>query len=236
MNEEKNNNQQEVEEQQTNDLDTEACKKGEKKDKKGKCRRRPRIDTSMIARVGIFSAAAFVIYVFFARVVPLNIFASLGAPWLELHFDEIPMLIAGFAYGPLVGFLVVLIKTILSLPLGVLPIGALADFIMSSAMVVSAAWIYRNDRTLKGAITALVISSVVQMAVALACNMYFLVDTYIAIFEIEIFSESFPRHTYYELLFPFNLIKNTIVGVLTFLTYKSTHRMMERIQIGRKAA
>ena len=34
--------------------------------------------------------------------------------FLELHFDEIPVFICGFAYGPLAGFLAICLKTALN--------------------------------------------------------------------------------------------------------------------------
>lgn len=218
----------------------------EKKGKKGKkyrgdsiekpCKKPNKFNTTMIASVAIFSAVSVALYLL-TIFVPFNIFAGLGIAHLSLHIDVVPMLIAGFAYGPLAGFLVIFIKTLISLIFTSFNVGSwvgiIADFVISGAMVVSAAWIYKNDRTLRGAITALVISSFVQIGFAVAANLYFLVPMYAFTFGISVedffagagYLESF----YYKLLIPFNVIQNVLVSVLTFFTYKATHRLINRV-------
>jgi membrane protein CcdC involved in cytochrome C biogenesis len=80
--------------------------------------------TKFIARVGIFSAIATILY-----VVPIfRIHVFFLPSFLELHFDEVPAFIAGFAYGPWAGFAVLVIKTIIKLPFtDTLCVGELSD-------------------------------------------------------------------------------------------------------------
>ena len=71
--------------------------------------------------------------------------------FLEFHFDEIPLFIAGFAYGPLVAFGSILVKTIIKLPFtGTMLVGELSDLLFSTAFVLPSAIIYKKMRNIKG--------------------------------------------------------------------------------------
>ena len=86
-----------------------------------------------IARTAVFSAFSIILY-----TVPFLKFALPIFPaFLEIHLDEIPAFMAGFAYGPLSGFLVVFaLATLLSCETGwkVFP-GFFFAFSNSSEMV-----------------------------------------------------------------------------------------------------
>ena len=88
------------------------------------------ITTKFIARTGLFSAISIVLY-----LVPFLKFSVPFFPFfLEFHFDEVPALIAGFAYGPLSGIFVILVKTIVKLPMSnTMMVGELADLIYSTS-------------------------------------------------------------------------------------------------------
>ena len=108
--------------------------------------------TRFIARTAVLSAISIILYVVPFLKFSLPIFPA----FLEIHLDEIPAFIAGFAFGPLSGFLVVLVKTLVKLPLtNTAGVGELADFIYSAAFVIPAALIYKKHHTLKGALVCL---------------------------------------------------------------------------------
>ena len=82
--------------------------------------------TKFMTRVAIFGAISTLLYIFIKFPVPFL------PSFLEFHFDEIPIFIAGFAYGPLSAFCVILVKTIIKLPMtSTLGVGELSDFIYS---------------------------------------------------------------------------------------------------------
>ena len=79
-----------------------------------------------IVRAGIFAAFAAILYIFVKFPVPFL------PPFLEFHFDEVPVFIASFAYGPLMGVVVLIIKTLIKLPFTeTLCVGELSDLIYS---------------------------------------------------------------------------------------------------------
>jgi riboflavin transporter FmnP len=85
-----------------------------------------------ITRIGIFAGFSAILYIIEIFTIKLPFFPS----FLSLHFDEIPAFIAGFAYGPLSGLLVIVIKTVVKLPFtSTLGVGELTDLILSGICV-----------------------------------------------------------------------------------------------------
>ena len=97
-----------------------------------------------IAGIAIFTALAAILY-----CVPGFQFSLGFAPsFLKLHFDEIPVLISSFAYGPVAGVLVLLLKSLIKLPSDISStygIGVFADFLYSLFLILPAAIIYKKD-------------------------------------------------------------------------------------------
>lgn len=198
-----------------------------RKENNGQQNYRSRAWTKLIARVAIFGAISALFYII--PVPPFNFPIFPGQfGFLNIHFDEIPALIAGFAYGPIPGSLVLLIRTLIKLPLtSTAFIGELADLIYSLAFIVPAALIYQQNRKFSNAILALIIANFVQVGVATIVNFYLIYDLYNNMF----FGGQIPftKVAFISIIPPFNLIKNAAVIVLTLLTYKSTKRLIERI-------
>ncbi len=191
-----------------------------------------------VASIGIFSGISALLYVVPYLSFSLPFFPS----FLEIHFDEIFALIAGFAYGPMSGFMVILIKTLIKLPFtSTLCVGELADFIYGSILVVISSLIYKKHRNIKGAIVGLVISTVVQLIVSGFFTTFVMLDFYIFVMgfsEEAIISMCQAVNSnvtnlgwdfYLWVALPFNAFKDVIIIILTFLLYKKSHRLIDRI-------
>lgn len=187
------------------------------------------------ARVGIFGALSAILY-----VVPVF---QLKLPFLpafmELHFDEIPAFIAGYAYGPFTALIVILVKTIIKLPFSsTLMVGELADFLFSSAFVLPAAFIYKKVRNLKGVFIGFGVSFVLQVIVASVMNVFAILPFYMQVMNypydviMDMCSEANPlvKNLGFDyvmfVVVPLNVIKNTIVLVITFFVYKGIHKAL----------
>lgn len=193
--------------------------------------------TKFMTRVAIFGAISTLLYIFIKFPVPFL------PSFLEFHFDEIPIFIAGFAYGPLSAFCVILVKTIIKLPMtSTLGVGELSDFIYSCAFVLPAAFIYRKHRTFKSAMIGLGVGTVFQLVFALIGNIYVMIPFYMEVMQfpkaaiLGLMQKANPNITdigwTYGLLavLPFNAIKDAAVLVLTIITYKSVHRFIDKMQ------
>ena len=196
------------------------------------------ITTRFIARTAVFAAISIILYTVPFLKFSLPIFPA----FLEIHLDEIPALIAGFAYGPLSGVLVILVKTIVKLPLtNTACVGELADFIYSIAFVLPAALIYKKHRTIKGAIVSLIVATVVQIATASTVTTFVILDMYSMLYHLpkavilKMCQKINPAITDLGLPFllmvalPFNALKDVIVVLITFLLYKRLRILFKRI-------
>ena len=144
-------------------------------------KKKPVISTKLIARTAVFAAISIVLYTVPFLKFSLPIFPA----FLEIHLDEIPAFLAGFAYGPLSGFLVILLKTVVKLPLtGTAGVGELADFIYSVAFVLPAAFIYKKHRTLKGALVSIGVATVVQIVTSSLCTTFIMLDMYSKLYHL----------------------------------------------------
>ena len=188
-----------------------------------------------VARVAIFGALSTILY-----VVPVF---QLKLPFLpafmELHFDEVPAFIAGYAYGPFAALIVILVKTIIKLPFSsTFCVGELADLIFSCAFVLPSAFIYKKIRNLKGVFIGFGVSFVLQILVASLMNVYAILPFYMQVMNypydaiLNMCAEANPLVKNLGLdyvlwvVVPLNVIKNTIVLVLTFFVYKGIHKAL----------
>ena len=194
--------------------------------------------TRFIARTAVFAAISIILYTVPFLKFSLPIFPA----FLEIHLDEIPAFIAGFAYGPFSGALVILIKTIVKLPLtNTACVGELADFIYSMVFVIPAAIIYKKHRTIKGAIVSMGVATVIQVITASFVTTFVMLDAYSMLYHLPkavilgmcqkinpaITSLGFPFLLMVAL--PFNALKDAIVVALTFLLYKRLRVLFNKI-------
>ena len=199
------------------------------------------ITTRFIARTGVFSAIAVILY-----TVPVLKFSVPFFPsFLEIHFDEVPAFIAGFAYGPLSAFFVILIKTIIKLPItNTMGVGELADLLYSTAFVIPAAIIYKYHRNMKGALVSLGIASLIQVTVASIFTAFVMLDFYVFMMPglslegiLKMCQAINPNVTSLGWTFvlmvgiPFNAFKDVIIVFITIILYKNTHKLIDRIRV-----
>ena len=201
-------------------------------------KKKPIISTKLIARTAVFAAISIILYTVPFLKFSLPIFPA----FLEIHLDEIPAFLAGFAYGPLSGFLVIFLKTVVKLPLtGTAGVGELADFIYSVAFVLPAAFIYKKHRTLKGALVSIGIATIVQIVVSSLCTTFIMLDMYSKLYHLPkavILSmcqkinpaiKDLGLPFLFMVALPFNALKDVIVVVATLILYKRLRLLFKRI-------
>lgn len=197
------------------------------------------ITTKFIAKTAIFSAISIILY-----CVPVLKFALPFFPsFLEIHLDEIPAMIGAFAYGPVCGFFIILIKTIVKLPMSTSAcVGELADLIYSTAFIIPACLIYKKIRKFKGALISLLIGTIIQIAVSSILTTYIMLDIYAILYPgltreviLSICQAINPAVSDLGLPFlfmvcvPFNALKDGIVVALTLILYKKLHLLLDKM-------
>lgn len=177
-----------------------------------------------IAVAGMLSAVSFILmYVEFS--VPFM------PPFIKLDISELPALIGTFAYGPLCGILICLIKNLLHMPLSTTAcVGELANFIMGAVFVGTSGVIYRRKKTKKTAILASVFGAVLMGVVSVPVN-YFITypfyynfmsqETILAAYQLIVPSVKDILQCLICFNFPFTLLKGLLCAAITILVYKN---------------
>lgn len=177
----------------------------------------------MLTMTAVLSAIAFVLD-FFEFPVPLS------PSFARMDLSDLPALIGAFAYGPVSGVLIELVKNALQLLTSSTGgIGELANFIMGSSFVVAAGLIYKHHKTKKTAILACLIASVIMGVVATVVNYFILLPVFEAFMPLDQLIASFSKFmpfikTKLDVVlfnaFPFNLLKGIGISIVTMLLYK----------------
>ena len=110
-----------------------------------------------ITMTALLSAMAYVL-AFVEFPVPLS------PSFAKMDFSDFPALIGAFAFGPISGLLIELVKNALQLlTTSTGGIGEIANFLMGASYVVAAGIIYKHRKTKKTALLACVAASFVWM-------------------------------------------------------------------------
>lgn len=193
--------------------------------------------TSYIAKIAVLGVLAFVIMLL---EFPLPIFP----PFLKMDFSDIVPLIGALAMGPIAGMFIEFVKCLLhwifaSTTAG---IGDIANFIVGSAYVLTAGFIYKKKRTRAGAVLALICATIVMVLAGAVSNYFIMLPFYAAAFFkdaggmnaiIEISAAVIPPiDSKFTLVLyamcPFNLLKGLIIMVITMPIYKKVSPLLHR--------
>lgn len=176
-----------------------------------------------ITGVAVLSAIAFIL-AYFEFPVPLS------PSFARMDISDLPALIGAFAYGPLAGVLIELVKNALQLTsTATAGVGELANFIMGGVFVFVAGLIYRKNKNKKTALIACLIASLAMGVTAAVVNYFVLLPAFEAFMPlnelIASFGEFMPfiRTKLDVVLFnalPFNLLKGLVISAVTMLIYK----------------
>ena len=164
----------------------------------------------------------------------------IAPPFYKLDLSEIPVMIGTFAFGPIQGLVIELIKILIKLILKGTStgfVGELANFIIGAAMVIPAGIIYKRKKTKKNAILGMLLSTVLMAVVGVFLNAYVMIPMYSAFMPVEQIVEAgkaiipWVHDTFTFCLFcvlPFNLIKGIIVSVIVAIIYKPLSRLIHK--------
>ena len=105
--------------------------------------------------------------------------------FIKMDISELPALIASFAYGPLSGIAVCLIKNLLKLPsTSTAAVGELFNFVMGALFVGVAGIVYKKNKTRKGAIIGAVAGALIMALVSLPYNYFVVYPAYVVMYHL----------------------------------------------------
>lgn len=169
-----------------------------------------------------------------AVLMMLNFSVPFVPGFLKFDISELPALFAGFFLGPVSGCAVIVVKVLLKLLFqgsDTAYVGEAMNIMGSVCFVLPASLIYRWKHTKKGAVLAMVVSSVVVSIAFIFINAYIAFPLYSKLYgmPMEVIvgmgSAINPMITDVPTLmlfsvFPFNLFKHGVTSFVTYLIYK----------------
>lgn len=185
------------------------------------------LTTRKIAMIGMFSALAGVLMLF---ELPLPFAPS----FYKLDFSELPVLICGFAFGPVAGVLTEFVKIIVKLlfkPTSTAFVGELANFCVGCSMILPATLIYHIKKKKVTAIVGCVTGTVVMTIFGTLFNAVYLLPTFAQMYGMPMdaligMGTALNANVTDVLTFvcfcvaPLNLIKGAVDAGITFALYK----------------
>jgi len=105
--------------------------------------------------------------------------------FIKMDISELPALIASFAYGPLSGIAVCLIKNLIKLPsTSTAAVGELFNFVMGALFVGVAGIVYKKNKTRKGAIIGAVAGALIMALVSVPYNYFVVYPAYVVMYHL----------------------------------------------------
>lgn len=155
--------------------------------------------------------------------IPMPFFA----PWLKLDFSFTPMLLAGFALGPVSGLAVLGLMNLAHL-LGsqTAGVGELANVLVGASCLLPAAILYHRNRTLKTALIGMALGVAAMTVAGVLSNRFILMPFFygekLATFDMAGYLAA--------AVVPFNLVKGTANSAIVFVLYKRLSKLLKRME------
>ena len=179
--------------------------------------------TRLIAGCGMLTAAAVVLQYL---EIPIPFIPS----FIKLDFSDMPELIGAFAYGPVAGIIIALIKNVIHLAASQSGyIGELSNFILGAAFAGTAGLIYKKKKTMKGALVGGIAGALCMAILSFPSNLFIVYPFYYNFMPKEAVLQAYqaivPSMETIEqslLVFnvPFTLIKGIFCVIISMLIYK----------------
>ena len=179
-----------------------------------------RFSVGVMTRIAILTAIASILFLIEIPVVA----------FYKLDLSNIPVLLGTFSMGAVPGLIILFLKSAIGLlHSSSAGVGELADFIMGAALILPAALIYHRNKTRKSAIIGMLIGTLCTAIAGVLVNKFIMLPFYMGAFHMDMqgildFARVTGGGTEWKLLLlitgPFNLLKGTVLCIVTGLIYK----------------
>ena len=185
------------------------------------------LTTRKIAMIGMFSAVAGILML-------LEIPMPFAPSFYKIDPSELPVLICGFAFGPVAGVLTEFIKIIIKLffkPTSTAFVGELANFCVGCSMILPATIIYHVKKKKTTAVLGCGVGTLTMTIFGTLFNAVYLLPTFAVMYHMPLegligMGTALNANVTDVFTFvafcvaPLNLIKGGAVSILTFVLYK----------------
>ena len=180
--------------------------------------------TRQIAATGMLVAVA-VILQYIELPVPI-----LMPTFIKFDFSDLPALIGAFAFGPVTGVIIELIKNLIHcLASQSATVGELSNFLLGAVFTFIAGFIYKRSKTKKNAIIGGILGAVITGLFSIPSNYFVVYPFYYNFMPEEVVLSMYqvilpPMKSIMQCLIvfnlPFTIIKGLLSVLITVLIYK----------------
>lgn len=187
--------------------------------------------TRVIVGVGMLAAVSIVLqYLEF----PIPMFIP---SFIKFDLSDLPALIGAFAYGPLVGVLIELVKNLIHCAASQsFTVGELSNFILGAVFTCTAGFVYKQKKSKKSAIIGGVAGAVIMGLISLPSNIFVVYPFYYNFLPEEVVLSMYQAiipsvKSIIECLLifnlPFTIIKGLLSVLITIFIYKPLSRLLK---------
>lgn len=162
--------------------------------------------------------------------------------FVKFDISELPALVASFAMGPVYGVAICIIKNLIHIITGSYSggIGELCNAILGISFVVPAGYIYKYNKTKKGALIGSLVGSIVMALISFPTNLFISYPVYMKMMPIEqiigaynsilnVVTEIWQALLIFNL--PFTLLKGIVTSLITFVVYKYISNIIKHFYV-----
>ena len=193
------------------------------------------LTTRKVAVIGVMSAISGILMCF---EIPL----WFAPPFYKLDFSELPVLICGFAFGPVAGVLAEAVKILIKLILkgtSTAFVGDLANFVVGCSFILTATIIYQIKKKKKTAVISCIIGTLVMTVAGTAFNAVYLLPKFAEMYGMPMdaliamgtaVNKNVKNITTFVVLCvaPLNLLKGFAVSLVTILIYHPLRPILKK--------
>lgn len=169
-----------------------------------------------------------------AAVATVLMFLSFSVPlmpsFIKLDFSELPALLAAFAFGPVSGAAVCLVKNLVNVLFTTTGgVGELSNFVLGASFVFTAGTVYRMRKNRAGALLGSVVGAAVMAVIGVFSNYYIVYPVYTAMMPMDVILGLYRAinpavESLWDALvwfnLPFTFIKGLCSTAMAFVIYK----------------
>ena len=177
-----------------------------------------RKQTKTITKIGMLTAIGVALMYLEIPILP-------AYPFLKLDFSEVPVLLGGFALGPIAAVIIEVIKNVLHFILkndGTGGIGNFANIVVGCAFAIPATWYYLKHKTQKSVYVALGIGTLSMVVIGVIANYFIFLPLY------GIVEHSAKVTFILGGIIPINAIKAVATSMAAFFLYKPLSPMLHK--------
>ncbi len=178
--------------------------------------------TNTTVKGALLLTLGFILTYFEVPIIPLF-------PWLKIDLSAVPVLLSGFAFGPLVGLGIEGLKNLLVFTIkgsSTGGVGQIANFIVVGSYVYTASLVFMKLKTRKGAILGAIAGSIVMIPLAMLSNHFILLPLF---FPAGMGGAGYNYDMYMFIAVPiFNLIKGLTISIFGIMFYSKISNLINK--------